>query len=213
IGANRKIADPVIRSGAIVVELMENPRGLPPMTDLLHLPRARRGAIPPIDSPPRQLEILNEIARIATLDLELRPRLQRITDTLAARFGWEFVACVSVDAERQAFVCEAVTASVETVIEPGYSRALGSGVVGEVAVTERPVLIDDVRGYHNYVDTLPGALSELCVPIRHRGQLVAILNLESRHRAAFHDQLPLVLTIAEQVAGVIADGRQYEELK
>src|SRR5262249_10836609 len=37
--------------------------------------------------------------------------------------------------------------------------------------------------------------------------------LESRHRAAFHDQLPLVLTIAEQVAGIIADGRQYEELK
>ena len=30
-----------------------------------------------------QLEVLNEVARIATLDLELRPMLQRITDTQA----------------------------------------------------------------------------------------------------------------------------------
>ena len=48
---------------------------------------------------------------MATSDLELRPMLQRITDTLAARFDWQFVACVTVDAERKAFVCEAVTSS------------------------------------------------------------------------------------------------------
>ena len=90
-------------------------------------------------------QILNEIGRIATLDVELRPMLQRITDTLAARFGWELVACVTVDAERRVFVCEAVTSAAETVIGPGYSRPLGSGVVGEVAATERPIVIDDVR--------------------------------------------------------------------
>src|SRR5947208_11638794 len=92
-----------------------------------------------VDTHAKHLEILNEIARIATLDLELRPMLQRITDTLAARFGWELVACVTVDAERRAFVCEAVTSTIDTVISPGYSRPLGSGVVGEVAATERPV--------------------------------------------------------------------------
>ena len=56
-----------------------------------------------------QLEILNEVARIATLDLELRPMLQRITDALASKFDWEFVALVTIDRERGAFVCEAVT--------------------------------------------------------------------------------------------------------
>lgn len=169
--------------------------------------------IDPRDAQTAQLEILNEIARIATLDLELRPMLQRITDTLVARFDWELVACVTVDAERKTFVCEAVTSLVPTVVAPGYSRPLGSGVVGEVAATERPILIDDVRMYHNYVETLPGALSELCIPIRHGRQLVAILNLESRRLGAFHGQLPLVMTIAEQVAGIIANARHHEELK
>src|SRR5258708_30378987 len=142
---------------------------------------AVRGSPPidPRDSQTAQLEILNEIARIATLDLELRPLLQRITDTLVARFDWELVACVTVDAERKTFVCEAVTSLVPTIVAPGYSPPLGSGVVGEVAATEKPILIDDVRAYHNYVETLPGVLSQLCIPVRHRRQLVAIPNLQN----------------------------------
>ena len=177
------------------------------------MPLAGGGPIPAHESHSAQLEILNEIARIATMDLELRPMLQRITDTLVARFDWEFVACVTVDVERRAFVCEAVTSSVPTTVEAGYSRPLGSGVVGEVAATERPILLDDVRTFHNYVETLPGAQSELCVPILHRHQLVAILNVESRRLAAFHEQLPLAMTIAEQVAGIIANARHHGELR
>jgi diguanylate cyclase (GGDEF)-like protein len=159
------------------------------------------------------VELLYDVARIATQDLELRPMLQRITDALAHKFGWDFVALVTVDAERQQFVCEAVTSSVPTEVHPGYARALGSGVVGEVAATERPLLLDDVRGWRNYVETLPGAMSELCVPVRHGSQLVAILNLESTRLAAFRGQLPLLLAVADQIAPAIANARLYEELK
>ncbi|HWS72818.1 MAG TPA: diguanylate cyclase, partial [Thermoanaerobaculia bacterium] len=164
------------------------------------------------EPPVAHLEALNEIARLATLDLELRPMLQRITDTLAARFGWEFVACVTIDADRKVFVCDAVTSSVPTTVRVGYSRPLGSGVVGEVAATQRAIVIDDVRSYDNYVETLPGAMAELCIPIQHGPQLVAILNLESTRPAAFHNQLRLANAIADQVAGAIANARRYEEL-
>src|SRR5215210_6575358 len=122
----------------------------------------------------RRLETINEVARIAAQDLELRPMMQRITDALAQKFGWEFVALVTLDADRTAFVCEAVTSAVPTEITAGYSRELGSGVVGEV---------------------------------------VAILNLESTRRAAFHDQLPLLTTVAEQIAGAIANARLFEETR
>jgi diguanylate cyclase (GGDEF)-like protein len=159
-----------------------------------------------------QLEILNQIARIATLDLELRPMLQRITEALSRTFGWEFVACISIDATHGRFVCEALSTTMETEVRPGYSRPLGSGVVGEVALTGRPILLDDVRAHPNYVETLSGALSELCVPVRHDGETVAILNLESTRAAAFRGQLPLLETVAEQVAGAIASARLHAEL-
>ena len=158
----------------------------------------------------RSLEVLNEVARIATLDLALRPMLQRITDALAAKFGWEFVALVSIDGDR--FVCEALTSTVRTSVHVGYSRRLGSGVVGEVAATGRPVLIDDVRTYPNYVDTWPGARSELCVPVTHHGRIVAVLNLESTREAAFREQLPLLETVADQIAGAIASAQTHQEL-
>ncbi|HEX2076550.1 MAG TPA: GAF domain-containing protein, partial [Longimicrobium sp.] len=161
----------------------------------------------------RRLEVLNEVARIATLDLELRPMLQRVTDALRAKFGWEFVACVSVDWERNRFVCEALSTDLATEIHVGYSRPLGSGVVGEVAATGRPILLDDVRTYPNFVDTLAGAQSELCIPVRHAGRIVAVLNLESTRLGAFHDQLPLLETVAEQVAGAIVNARLYDEVR
>src|SRR5436190_8533605 len=138
----------------------------------------------------QQLEAINEVARIASLDLELRPMLQRITDTLAHRFGWEFVALVMVDARNEVFVCEAVTSAVRTEVHVGYSRPLGSGVVGTVASTEYAILLDDVSTYPGFVETMPGTKSELCVPVFHGGILVAILNLESTRIGAFHDQLP-----------------------
>ena len=162
---------------------------------------------------PRSLEVLNQIARIATLDLDLRPMLQRITDTLAERFEWEFVALISLDLGRGAFQCEALSTSVETSVYVGYGRPLGSGVVGDVAAPGRAVLIDDVQAHPNYVETMPGARSELCVPVKHHGRTVAVLNLESTRPAAFRGQLDLLETVADQIAGAVASAQLYEELK
>lgn len=160
-----------------------------------------------------QLEVLNEVARIATLDLELQPMLQRITDTLAHKFGWQFVALMTVDRERNVFVCEAMTSMVPTTVYVGYGRALGSGVVGQVAQTGEAMVIDDVRTWPNYIDTLHGAQSEICVPVCHHGRLVAVLNIESMEAGAFHGQLPLLTTVADQIAGAIASAQLYEELR
>jgi diguanylate cyclase (GGDEF)-like protein len=165
------------------------------------------------DQRTRQLEVLNGVARIATLDVELQPMLQRITDTLAKKCDWEFVALVTIDHERQAFVCDAVTSAVETDIHVGYTRPLGSGVVGQVAATGEPVIVDDVHAFPNYVETMPGAESEICVPVLHHGRVVAVLNLESKRRAAFHGQLPMLTTVADQISGAIANAQMVAELR
>ncbi|MGZ8866924.1 MAG: diguanylate cyclase, partial [Thermoanaerobaculia bacterium] len=165
------------------------------------------------DANTRELSALNELARIATLDLELRPMVQRITDALASHFKWELVALAMTNPDGDAFTCQALTSSLQTAVHIGYTRPLGTGVVGEVAATQRAVLIDDVRLHANFVDTTPGVLSEICVPIKHKSTLVAVLNIESTRLGAFHGQLPLLDTIADQVAGAIASASRYEELE
>lgn len=161
----------------------------------------------------RHLEALNELARIATLDLELNPMLQRITDAIAAHFDWQLVALAMAEPGWARFTCRALTSSLPTAVHVGYSRPLGSGVVGQVAASQEPVLIDDVRLHTNFVDTTPGVLSEICVPIKHKDELVAVLNIESTRLGAFRDQLPLLKTISDQIAGAIASATRYEELK
>ena len=169
-----------------------------------------------IDSGPdamRQLAILNRIARIAVEDMALRPMLQRVVDTLAEEFHWEFVACAGIDAANGEFVCEAMRSTLETEVVVGYRRALGSGVVGECAITGRTIDIDDIRDHPNFVDTLHGTRSELCVPVMHKGEVLAVLNAESRRAGAFRGQRALFETVADQIAGVIRAARLLEALQ
>jgi diguanylate cyclase (GGDEF)-like protein len=166
-----------------------------------------------MDHATQRLLLLNEVARIATADLELRPMLQRIADTLRRRCDWEFVACVSVDHDRGRFVCEAVSTDLPTDVHPGYSRELGSGVVGQVALTGEAILLDDVTTATEFVHTLPGVRSELCMPVRHGGRTLAVLNLESRRAAAFRDQYEMLQTVADQIGGAIASAHLYDQLR
>jgi GAF domain-containing protein len=160
-----------------------------------------------------QLEVLNEVARIATLDLELRPMLQRITDTLSRKFDWEFVALMTIDRDHNAFVLRCGNdargnVSVRRLRPHARQRRRRASRRDERSDRHR-------RRAHvpNYVDTMPGAKSEICVPVQHHGTLVAVLNIESTRMAAFHGQLPLLTTVADQIAGAIASAQLYEEVK
>ena len=128
----------------------------------------------------RQLAMLNRIARIAVLDLELRPMLQRIVDVLYEELEWEFLACASVDLGSGTSLCEAVRCSLETDIVVGYSRPLGFGIVGECVQTARTADVDDIRAASGASDSLPGTRAQLCVPVIHNGVVLAVLNAESR---------------------------------
>lgn len=161
----------------------------------------------------RQLTTLNRIARIALQDMDLRPMLQRIVDTLSDEFGWEFVACATVDGQRNEFLCEAVCSKLESEAAVDYRRALGTGVVGECALTGRTIDIDDARGHPLVIDTLYGTGSELCVPVLHNGEVLAVLNAESRRVGAFRGQRKLLETVADQIAGILRAARLVDDLQ
>ncbi|MGE5624430.1 MAG: GAF domain-containing protein [Bacillota bacterium] len=160
----------------------------------------------------RHLRVLNEIARIASGDLELRPMLAKVTEALYWHFGWEFIAFASVDRARGRFVCEAVRSEIPTQVTPGFTRPLDSGIVGEVALSGKAAVYDDVRKAPKYEETTPGVRAQVCVPVRHRGEVIAILNVESSRSGEFSDQLGVLETVAEQVAGPIENAQLYETL-
>ncbi|UXI67103.1 diguanylate cyclase [Tahibacter amnicola] len=159
----------------------------------------------------RQLALIHRVARIATETSPLRQKLQQIVVLLKQHMGCEFVACVSIDAQAGRFRCEAMASDLPTVIHVGYSRELGSGVVGEVAATGQRIYVADVAEHPNYVETMPGTRSELCVAIRYNSEVMGALNAESARTHAFADSIDLLITIAEQVAGILAASRLNDE--
>lgn len=169
--------------------------------------------LPHPDAGQNPLAALNDIARIATADLELRPMLDRIARALNRHFGWEFVMFATLDREQNRLCCEAVYSERPSRLHVGYNCAPGDGIIGQVAAEGRPMVLDDVTQAPNYVETMAGARSEICVPVVHHNRLIAVLNIESTRPAAFRGELTLLQTVADQVAGAIAAARAYAELK
>lgn len=159
----------------------------------------------------RELKLIHRVARIAAQSLAFRVKLRQVVDALKHHLGCEFVACASIDARLGRFVCEALSTDLPTKLHVGYGRALGGGVVGEVAANGISCCISDVTQHADYIETLPSACSELCVAVRHNGEVIAVIIAECSRPGVFDRDIELVETIAAQVAGIFAAARLNDE--
>ncbi len=171
----------------------------------------REPARHPREREARQLALIHRIARIVAENLTVRARLQQIVRLLQEHLHCEFVACASIDLRSGRFRCEALATDIPSMIHVGYGRDLGSGVVGEVAASGQTLYVADVTRHANYVETMPGAHSELCVAMRHNGEVMGVINAEALRCDAFAEEIDLLETIAEQLAGMFAAERLSSE--
>jgi DNA-binding CsgD family transcriptional regulator/putative methionine-R-sulfoxide reductase with GAF domain len=80
----------------------------------------------------------------------------------------------------------------------------GQGIVGWVLQDGKPLLVEDVRLEPRYRQWRSATLSELCVPLLARGQLIGVVNVESDQLARFSEKdLELLTTLAAVVSGTL----------
>ena len=99
--------------------------------------------------------------------------------------------------------------------EEDFSKkvGIGQGVSGKVAEMGKPLLISDVSNFPEYISTLSGLRSEICVPLVVSEKLIGIINVESKELNAFsQEDLQLLTTISSQLATAIERTRLYKEL-
>lgn len=90
----------------------------------------------------------------------------------------------------------------------------GSGVTGRCALTGQVQLVDDVGAVPDYVPGVPGARSELALPLLADGQLIGVLNFESREPGAYgQDHVRTLSVVAHQVAVVLRAAQLNEEAR
>ncbi|SPE22621.1 putative Sigma factor sigB regulation protein rsbU [Candidatus Sulfotelmatomonas gaucii] len=87
---------------------------------------------------------------------------------------------------------------------------VGKGVVGQVALTRQPILLNDVSKADYYIDAKPDVRSELAVPLINKNRLIGVMDIESEQADFFRPEHLHVLTMtASRIAQAIENARLY----
>lgn len=87
---------------------------------------------------------------------------------------------------------------------------LGRGVVGQVALTRQPILLNDTGQEPRYFEANPEVKSELAIPLIAKNRLIGVLDLESEQPNYFRpEHLRLLKLTASRIASAIENARLY----
>jgi sigma-B regulation protein RsbU (phosphoserine phosphatase) len=90
---------------------------------------------------------------------------------------------------------------------------VGKGVVGQVAQTRLPILLNDVATADFYIAANPDVRSELAVPLIAKNRLIGVMDLESEQPNFFRPEHLHVLTMtASRIAQSIENARLYARI-
>lgn len=159
-----------------------------------------------------EMQVLYEIAKAVSGTLDLRTVLDSLVAVICRAFGYENSAVVIADPETGEMTVEAAYGYQRPVV--GTRIPAGSGIVGWVARTGAPLIVDDVLKDSRYFQADERIRSEMAVPLITEGKVIGALNVESARLAAFGPRdLRLLTTLASYAVVAIQNARLYEHAR
>jgi sigma-B regulation protein RsbU (phosphoserine phosphatase) len=170
----------------------------------------------PLSSPPAPasdaefLAILAELAREVSSVLDLDDLLEKIPNLIARLTSFTVFSVYLLDEKREELSIAYAQGYADEIVKH-FTLKLGEGTVGTAVAEQRPILVDDVDADPRYLAVVPGARSQLVVPLRNKGQVIGALNLLSDKPAAFTERDEWILRqFGAHVAQAIATARLFE---
>jgi len=161
----------------------------------------------------KQLVLLNEISRELTSILNLDQLFERIGELLLRLMDYQMFSILLLNAKRTKLQHRFSLRFKENV-QIKRDIALGRGLVGYAAEQNLSVVVPDVTSDDRYIPLNPETMSELCVPLVLKGEVIGVLDLEHTRRNYFTEEhARMVKTLAAQVAISIENARLYEKIE
>jgi sigma-B regulation protein RsbU (phosphoserine phosphatase) len=152
------------------------------------------------------IEINHEITSILDLD-EL---LQKIADLTNRIVPFEVFAIFLVDEKKQELYLRFAIGHPPEVVK-NLRIKVGEGVTGTAAMNRTMVVVDDVRKYPRYIETVENTRSELAVPLVIHNRVVGVLDISSPEPGYFRkNQTRMLGLLASQIAIAIENARVYQ---
>ena len=158
--------------------------------------------------------ILAQVSHAALQGETLEAVLQAIVDCVGHRLPVTIASIILLNDEGTHFVQEVWSGRIDLVLPDALPWPVTVGAAGRCVRSGEAQLIADVKSDPDYVPGNGEVCSEYIVPIRHRGRLHGVLNLESTRSDFFVPDVRTVFdAIANQVAGAIHLARVVRELE
>lgn len=156
-----------------------------------------------------KLKRLNEAARELVHADNEDQLLERILDVIEQVFERNTAAVLLRDDTGTRLRIRAAR-GYEPHVVASYHAPVGRGVAGTVAATGEARLVADVTAEPDYVPGVRSAVSEMAVPLLADGEVVGVLDVESRESAFGETDMALLVAFGEQAAWAMRHGRVLE---
>jgi GAF domain-containing protein len=155
----------------------------------------------------KQIEALAKIANLITSGLYIEELLRLVVQVTAEIMNSKICSLMLLDAQNKELVIRA-TQSVSDAYNKKPNIRLGEGIAGEVAQTNRPICVLDVREDQRYMNSdiakKEGLVSLASVPLAVKGKVIGVLNCYTSQAHKFSKaELNVLATLANQAAVAI----------
>ena len=155
------------------------------------------------------LTILAELAREVSSVLDLDELLPKIPDLISRLTQFTVFSVYLLDEAKQELAIAYALGYPEEIVKH-FTIKVGQGTVGRAVAEQRTIVLADVDADPNYLAVVPGAKSQLSVPLRNKGQVIGALNLLSDKLAAFSERDEWILRqFGAHVAQAITTARLF----
>ncbi len=162
----------------------------------------------------RQSSAIDEISRQIAARLDLDTLIEQVSALLRQSFGYDVVLVFLVDRQKNQLVVKEGAIGYAGRFLTGHSLQIEEGIIGWVAQTGETLLANDVsqEPRFHYAAQLSETRAELAIPLKVRGQVIGVLDIESARLNAFGpDDVMLLERLAFEVAVAIENARLYHE--
>jgi GAF domain-containing protein len=207
--ASRGLDDALLRAYRYAAELEEQRDGLEATVQERTRDLARRA---------RDLQVTTAIAREATSELELSGLITNVVNSISRQFGFYQAGIFLLDDAREwAELKAASSEGGQRLVARGFRLRVGQeGMVGYVAQRGEARIALDTGKDAVFFDNpdLPQTRSEAALPLRARGQVIGVLDVQSTEPEVFtQEDLAVLQTLADQIATAINNARLFQQVE
>jgi diguanylate cyclase (GGDEF)-like protein len=159
----------------------------------------------------KQLTALHDISQIS-IEVDNEDELiNRVTDIIGQNLFPDNFGILRLDEDSGILKAHPSYRFFSSEERDAMDLPIEKGITGQVVRTGKAQRIGNVRRVKEYIDMDDRTISELCVPIKFKEQILGVINAESTKRDAFtEDDERLLITLAGQIATAMEQIRKAE---